>query len=310
MHTFRSFGFPPRYQSHCVPHVSQIGIALADILGGALAKSSRKLENLVKSAIYRDAVEALRDTLRGWILDIFDGDWAKIRNDHHIYTIVARAKDPDRTLDKFNTMLHEVDPLTGEKKFKITADDFYRHIPDLAAARLVVVDAADIFDVAELVRQNFVPPRFELPSPDMPHLQAYRVRRSAISTYDTTKFQQAGYKIDNEPGGYCSVHFVFQVGSDFLNGDTGCAPEKKAAVRQLDQQNIIPKDKWTVEIQVRTLMDEAWSETDHFLRYRDAALKGDVEIRDQFAALSAYLQAANHHVSLIRQSILRKGKKK
>ena len=268
-----------------------------------MGKQFKKLENLVKSAVYRDAVEALKETLRSRILDIFDSDWDRIRNKHNIYTIVARAKDPKRTLGKFKTMLNEIDPRTGQKKFTITEKDFYKHIPDLVAARLVVVDAADIFDVAQLVRGAFVSPRFE--KPELPHLQPYRVRCSTMSTYDTKKFEQAGYTIDDEPGGYHSVHFVFRVGSDFLNGETGCTREKKATVLELDAEGIIPKDAWTVEIQIRTLIDEAWSETDHFLRYRDAGLKGDVEIRAQFAALSAYLQAANHHVSLIRQSIRR-----
>ena len=63
---------------------------------------------------------------------------------------------------------------------------------------------------------------------------------------------------------------------------------------------------WHVEVQVRTMMEEAWGEIDHFVRYEDPALRDDPEIRDQFAALAAYLQAANHHVSLIRKAARRK----
>jgi hypothetical protein len=55
-------------------------------------------------------------------------------------------------------------------------------------------------------------------------------------------------------------------------------------------------------------MDEAWGETDHFVRYEDEKLRDDPEIRDQFTALAAYLQAASHHVSLIRRAARRKKK--
>lgn len=254
-----------------------------------------ELDQLLRSATFQGAQTTLRDLLRRHLIRALGGDWERIHNDYGMYTINCRAKGVRRTLDK-------CDRLTASG-VDVSLTNFYRRIPDLAAGRLVVVDPGDMFRLAEKVRERCLAPVFFTPDP--PLLTA-RVRHGRVSMYDVKSFQDTGaYTIEEESSGYCSVHFIFRVGDAFYS--SLCHDEELSHFRTLERTGTIPMSGWHVEVQVRTIMDEAWGETDHFVRYEDPALRDDPEIRDQFTALAAYLQAANHHVSLIRNAARRKG---
>jgi ppGpp synthetase/RelA/SpoT-type nucleotidyltranferase len=214
-----------------------------------------------------------------------------------MYTINCRAKGQRRTILKCERLADEGND--------ISYVNFYRKVPDLVGARLVVVDPNDMFRLAEKVRLGCVDPTFC--TPDEP-LSCARVRFGRFSMYDLRAFENtSAYKLEEESTGYCSVHFVYRLGRSFF--PNSCNQEQLAPFRSLDEDRIIPMEGWHVEIQVRTIMDEAWGETDHFVRYEDEALRDDPEIRDQLTGLGAYLQAASHHVALIREAARRKKRK-
>lgn len=253
------------------------------------------LDQFLQCAAFQKAQTNLRDILRRHLIHVLGGDWERIHNDYGMYTINCRAKGIRRILDKVNRL--------QETGVDVSLQNFYRLIPDLAAGRLVVVDPGDLFRLAEIVRNGCLEPEF-LP-PDSRHFAA-RVRHGRISMYDVRSFEEVGeYKIEEEQTGYCSVHFVFRTGDAFFS--RLCHDEEILPFRTLESEGAIPMTGWHVEVQVRTIMDEAWGETDHFVRYADAGLRDDPEIRDQFTALAAYLQAANQHVALIRNAARRKG---
>jgi hypothetical protein len=259
--------------------------------------SLKHIEDFIETADYRQGTAILRDILRRHLVAALGGNWERIHNQYGMYTMNCRAKGTKRTIQKCQALA-----AAGEI---VTASTFCRRIPDLVAGRLVVVDPADLFALAEKVREACITPAFL--KPDAPLVQ-YRVRHGKFSMYDVNGFQQAGYNIDVEPSGYCSVHFVFRTGKEFF--EKWCHSEELEPLRMLDHRGAIPLDAWHVEVQVRTLMEEAWGETDHFVRYEDPTLRDDPDIQGQFASLAAYLQAASHHVSLIREAARRKGTSK
>jgi putative GTP pyrophosphokinase len=253
-----------------------------------------ELHQLLRSATFHNAQRNMRDLLRHHVFRVLGGDWDQMHNEYGIYTINCRAKGIGRTLAKCDRV--------ENGGTHVSSANFYRAIPDLVALRIVVVDPSDIFRLAEKVRQGCLAPAFCNPDPP---LTVARVRHGRFSMYDVNSFGDTGaYEIEVESTGYCSVHFVFRTGESFYS--TLCRDEDLSDIRILDRDKIIPMSGWHVEIQVRTIMEEAWGETDHFVRYEDAALREDPEISDQFASLAGYLQAASHHVSLIRRSARRK----
>jgi ppGpp synthetase/RelA/SpoT-type nucleotidyltranferase len=260
--------------------------------------SRQQVANILERADYQKAVTQLRDSLRRHLITILGGgDWEKIHNEFGMYTIVCRVKSAQRTLEKFDKLVER-----GEMP---SAENFYKCMPDLVGARLVVVDPGDLIKLAEQVKNGCQPPVFESAEP------AFRtalVRHGKFSMYDTDAFSKAGYKIEEESTGYCSIHFIYRLGQSFF--ETLCRDDELKDLKKLDTAGIVPMDGWLVEIQVRTMMDEAWGEIDHFVRYEDPLLREDPEITEHFTALSAYLQAANHHVFLIRQTARRKKERK
>lgn len=249
-------------------------------------KSRDELEAFVNTGDYQNAVDAVRYVLRSHLLESLGGGWEKIHNKYGLYTINTRVKDTRRILDKFDRMV--------VKGREVSVKDFYQVMPDLVGGRLVAVDPGDLFRLAQVVKEGFTEPSFLNPGPDFVML---RVRHGRFSMYDVKPFQEAGYTVDLEYTGYCSVHFVYKVGPEFFN--KYCNHDELAPVRKLDSGGRIPTSEWGIEVQVRTIMDEAWGEVDHFVRYEDPALRDDPNMTTHFAALAGFLQAANHHVSLI-----------
>lgn len=257
-------------------------------------KTRNALRERLETADFQRALETLRDLLRRHLIAVLGGDWEKIHNEYGMYTMNCRVKGTRRVLEKYDRLKRAGDP--------VDQGNFCQFMPDLVGGRLVVVDPGDLFALAERVRANCISPLFE--SPRSP-IKSLRVRHGKFSMYDIARFETAGYDIEIEATGYCSVHFVFRPGTGFF--EQKCHDEEILALRRLDRDRIVGLHEWHLEIQIRTIMDEAWGETDHFVRYQDPSLKEDSELRCQFAALAAYLQAANHHVSLIRETARRKG---
>ena len=245
-----------------------------------------KLKRLLESSVYDNAVKTVSNYLHRNLIASLGGSWSALRKEYGLYTIKARPKETDRTLQKFDNL---------KKDNPITSENFYAFMPDLAAARLLIVDPTDIFPLAEKVRRSCVTPVFESAGPFFEKLRLRHGRLSAYNADLIDKFRAAGYVPNLEEAGYCSVHFVFRIGEDFFSRSN------EECIMKLADSDVIPKCQWHVEIQIRTLMEEAWGETDHFVRYANPEMRKNPAIKSHFAALSGYLQAANYHVSLIRE---------
>jgi putative GTP pyrophosphokinase len=255
----------------------------------------QELEHLLESAKYQHAVHTVRDLLRRHILRVLGVNWEKIHNDYGMYTINCRAKSTRRTLEKFDYMKSQ--PETAH----VSTRNFYQFIPDLVGCRLVVVDPGHLLGLAQVIKNRLLSPKFE---PSEPNHKTYRARHGRFTVYEIEKFRDLGYHVEQESTGYCSVHFVYRAGRDFFNSD--CHVEEQSLIQELSEQNVIPSEQWRVEIQVRTMMDEAWGETDHFVRYESATLRTDPDMKRSFEALAAHLQVANYHVSQIFDAVRRK----
>jgi ppGpp synthetase/RelA/SpoT-type nucleotidyltranferase len=259
---------------------------------GEINKQRKALADFTDTSDYQQAVVAIRDILRQHLLHALGSDWEQIHYEYGLYTINCRVKRRERILDKFDKL--------AKDGSDIRLENFHRLMPDLVGGRLVAVDPGDLFTLAELVRNNFVPPK--LSEPDQ-MFKKLRVRHGKFSMYDPEPFDKAGYSVELEDTGYCSVHFVYKVGDAFF--DRFCELEKFAPVKRLDKRGHIPMSEWHIEVQVRTIMDEAWGEVDHYIRYEDPMLRDDANMIAHCTALAGYLQAANHHVRLIREAARR-----
>jgi putative GTP pyrophosphokinase len=249
----------------------------------------QELENFVNSSDYQQAVTLLRDSLRQHLMSALGGDWEKAHYEYGLYTITCRIKSTKRILEKF-------DRLTKEGK-DISLHNFHQFMPDLVGGRLIAVDPSDIFTLASLVENGCNCPIFSEPGNNFKKL---RVRHGKFSMYNPKPFEEKGYNIDVEDSGYCSVHFVYSVGEKYF--ERFCDLDRVVSINRLNDDGRILRNEWRVEIQIRTIMDEAWGEVDHFIRYEDAQLRDDPNMKIHFAALAGFLQAANHHIQLIREA--------
>src|SRR5262245_40299720 len=106
-----------------------------------LSEHRQQVEEILRMASYKNAVEHLRDILRRHLIRILGGKWESIRTDFGMYTIVCRAKSRERILEKFDKFTQ------GGKS--VSAQNFYQLMPDLVGAKLVVVDPGDLVKLAE-----------------------------------------------------------------------------------------------------------------------------------------------------------------
>lgn len=252
-----------------------------------IAKARTDLETFIETSDYEKSTVLIRNLLRSHLLHVLGGDWEKIRLEHGLYTINCRTKSPHRILDKF-------DRLVADNEV-ISLSNFYGRMPDLVAGRLVAVDPGNLFKLACVVDEGFDGSGL-VRDPSHPH-EKRRFRHGKFSGYDPEPFKSRGYKIVVENSGYCSVHFVYKIGPEYFG--RFCDHDAFKPIRLLSDRNQIPIDGWHVEIQVRTIMDEAWGEVDHLLRYEDVELRNDPHLLTHSATLAGYLQAANYHVGLI-----------
>lgn len=212
--------------------------------------------------------------------------WADARKTLGIYTVVRRVKSAKRLEKKVNGLRKE-----GED---ITAENFYKRIPDLVGARVVCLHPDDLFRVAVTVKKLSCNSGF-FRAPPSP-LKMFRVRSGTFSLLPIGKFKREGFHID-EPHdvGYSSIHCVFRLRQGF---ETQIDRTMQDKFRSLE--SIMDVNECLVEIQLRTILEEAWGEVDHWIRYEDETLTDDDELKKQFKAMAAYIQAGNHHISIIR----------
>ena len=178
-----------------------------------------------------------------------------------IHTILYRIKDESRLIEKIDqeNKRPELDVTP------ITHKNFHERIGDIIGIRIICLRLSDIVKVEAylefLVEENI-----------FKFIQEPDYKRSFVLPIDPGK--SIPQNINLQYSGYSSIHYEVKLGD---NSDAG--EEFK---------------KIQIELQLRTILEEAWGEIDHKYRYAYSRI-GDTlpeHIHSGFYNLSAYLQAA------------------
>lgn len=242
-----------------------------------------------------DALEnGLRNTLVEGLTSSVDSNasWWYIRKHLGIYAISGRVKSEDR----FRTKLVEGGPEVQ------CVPGFVEYMPDIVGVRVICLHPDDLYGVSETVRVLLNETGIFTSVPEQLQAKERRVRRGNFSMLSMEDFKRQDYVIE-EPhrAGYSSIHLLAQVDEGFVGRiDMPQRDHYKKLSRALKGKRCV------VEVQVRTILEEAWGEVDHWIRYENEKLREDEDLEDQFSALAAYIQAGNHHISAIRRVAARK----
>ena len=178
-----------------------------------------------------------------------------------LHTIIYRIKDELRIIEKIDTQNKELEVGTPP----ITEKNYQTRVGDLLGVRIICLRLSDIGKVEAYLRllseEKIL--RF-VKGPDH--------RRSFILPVDPSKSISDG--VDLNYSGYSSIHYQVELGK---NSDAPPGLED-----------------FQFELQLRTILEEAWGEIDHKYRYvrsrRDVAFPE--HIHTGFYNFSAYLQVA------------------
>ena len=178
-----------------------------------------------------------------------------------IHTILYRIKDETRLIEK-------IDQENNSSKIdvkSITHKNFHERIGDLIGIRVICLRLSDIVKVEAylelLVEEKIL--QF-IREPDH--------RRSFVLPIDPG--EAAPQDINLQNSGYSSIHYQVKL------GENSEASEEFKSIQ--------------VELQLRTILEEAWGEIDHKYRYAYCRIGTTLpeHIHSGFYNLSAYLQAA------------------
>ena len=177
-----------------------------------------------------------------------------------LHTIIYRLKNETRLIEKIIKLNQKTDDLPP-----IGAQNYQERINDLLGVRMICLRLSDVENVEAYLK---------LLSEDnvFTFLNGPEHKRSFILPVNPRDVLPEA--IDLRCTGYSSVHYRIKLGK---NTD---APEELKNVR--------------FELQLRTILEEAWSEIDHKYRYVSSRSGAHLpeEINTGFYSLSAYLQVA------------------
>ena len=178
-----------------------------------------------------------------------------------IHTILYRIKDEARLIEKID----QENSSSANNVKSITHKNFQERIGDIIGIRVICLRLSDIVKVEAylelLVEEKIL--NF-MREPDH--------KRSFVLPIDPG--EAAPQDINFQYSGYSSIHYQVKLGE---NSDVS---EKFKRIQ--------------VELQLRTILEEAWGEIDHKYRYAYSRIGGTLpeHIHSGFYNLSAYLQAA------------------
>ena len=178
-----------------------------------------------------------------------------------LHTVIYRIKDEVRLIEKINRLNKELEdgvPLIMEENYQVK-------VGDLLGVRIICLRLSDIEKVEEYLKllseENILS---FVKGPDQ--------KRSFILPVNPG--DSISDDIDLRYSGYSSIHYQIELGenSDASPGLNGLL----------------------FELQLRTILEEAWSEIDHKYRYVHSRIGADLpeHIHTGFYNLSAYLQVA------------------
>ncbi len=178
-----------------------------------------------------------------------------------IHTILYRIKDESRLIEKIDQ-----ENSNSESGLKlITQNNFHEKIGDIIGIRIICLRLSDIVKVEEYLE-------FLVEEKILKFIQEPDYKRSFVLPISLGK--TAPQNINLQYSGYSSVHYQVKLGE---NSDAS------EALKNIQ-----------IELQLRTILEEAWGEIDHKYRY-SYSRTGETfpeHIHSGFYSLSAYLQAA------------------
>ncbi len=178
-----------------------------------------------------------------------------------IHTILYRIKDASRLIEKIDQ--ENISPESNMAP--ITHKNFKERIGDIIGIRIVCLRLSDIVNV-EAYLEYLVEEKI------LTFIQQPDYKRTFVLPIDPGKAVPKDVSL--QYSGYSSIHYQVKLGE---NSDAG------QAFKHIQ-----------IELQLRTILEEAWGEIDHKYRYSYSRI-GDTlpgHIHSGFYNLSAYLQAA------------------
>lgn len=219
-------------------------------------------------------------------------DWAEAWRHHGIYVITRRVKQADRLVAKLKR---------EETATSLDCTNFHAYAPDILGLRIVFLHPKSLVQSAIALKQFllqdecFIKPQYHKFAEKHAKVRRHRFSLFTEKHIELLEEQQFTFKI--EEVGYSSIHLLLQFGPKFsrlLDGHK----DRKQLGKLFENLEV---GKFIFEIQLRTILEEAWGEIDHWIRYEKPELIEDEDLKSHFCAMSAYLQAGNHHIQTIQE---------
>ncbi len=178
-----------------------------------------------------------------------------------IHTILYRIKKEARLIEKID----QENARAGADTPRITHSNFHKRIGDIIGIRIICLRLSDIVKVEAYLQ-------FLIEEKILQLMQEPDHKRSFVLPIDPGKADLQKFNL--QYSGYSSIHYQIRLGE---NSDASQAYKKIE-----------------VELQLRTILEEAWGEIDHKYRYVYNRMGCDLpkHIHSGFYNLSAYLQAS------------------
>jgi len=178
-----------------------------------------------------------------------------------IHTILYRIKGESRLIEKID----QENACSDSDKAPVTHKNFYERIGDIIGVRIICLRLSDIVKVEEYLE-------FLVEEKILNFLQDPDYKRSFVLPIEPG--EAAPQDINLQYSGYSSIHYQVRLGENSDAGDVF--------------------KKIQIELQLRTILEEAWGEIDHKYRYKYTRIGESLpeHIHSGFYNLSAYLQAA------------------
>jgi putative GTP pyrophosphokinase len=179
-----------------------------------------------------------------------------------IHSTKARVKDPERLRDSLRRKWRRAQ--ADGKAFDITPENLFKVVNDLAGFRILHLYTQQVADIDRLLKDVFEEHRYPI------------IEGPIAKTWDDESrrfFKGLGIATEDSETMYTSVHYVIQNNT---------------------------RTDYTVEIQVRTLMEEVWGEVDHTINYPHQC--ESLSCREQIRALARVTSGCTRLVDSIFRS--------
>lgn len=179
----------------------------------------------------------------------------------HIHSVRSRVKDSDHLKDKLLRKMK--DSFEKKEEFDITESNLFTRIDDLIGVRILHLHTSQFEEIHKILLEIF-------------HEQKYEVKESFSYVWDneySKYFSDLSMVIKEKESLYTSVHYVIDLN---MAEDMRC------------------------EIQVRTLMEEAWGEVDHKINYPHKSKS--IACREQIKVLARITSSGTRLVDSIFKS--------